>query len=137
MHVSWNALHGSADPEVDASSGALPEYRGGSITIHGGFLDCSPAQRRLSIVHEILHLPLAPMVQEQEAALARLCPKDEAPRFHEHLGEQWRQRFEGSVQDLTYAVLLIPEDALPTVPFVEDEDEHPEPLDLRLRRGAA
>jgi hypothetical protein len=135
LYVSYKQAHDSGDTDADASCGAMVEYRTASISIHAGWLDRNPASRRDAVVHEVLHVPTMPMVQEQEDVIKRLVG-DEAEKFRGHLQEQWRQRFEGTVQDLTFSILMLPADTLPPVPFREEEDEHPQPLDLRARPSA-
>lgn len=113
------------DPNADASSSSEPEYRQGRITLHAGWLDANPTQRRLEVIHEILHLPMSPMVEEHAEAVDRLFVDGDAPKYRETLQEQWRKAFEGTVQDLSFAILALDSATMPTVPFVEEEDEHP------------
>jgi hypothetical protein len=113
------------DGEGDASTNCDPEYRQAWIRLHAGWLDANPTQRRLEVIHELLHLPLAPVVEEHREAVDRLFEDGDAPKFKETLQEQWRKAFEGTVQDLAFAILNLPQEALPSVDVMEEEDEHP------------
>jgi hypothetical protein len=110
---------------ADASTSCDPEYRQAWIRFHSGWLDANPTQRRLEVIHEVLHIALAPMSGEQREAVDRLFDDGDAPKYKATLQEQWRKAFEGTVQDIAFAVLAIPPAALPVANVVEEEDEHP------------
>ncbi len=135
LSVAYRQLDSEGNAHVEAEYASSSEYRKGWITLYSGWLDSPPPERVATVVHELLHLPIAPMKGEHGDVIDTLCPKDESPKFHQHLREQARQRLEGTVQDLTAAILSLPEGTLPNVPFSEDEDEHPEPLDVREKKG--
>lgn len=114
------------DGSGDAQTSCDPEYRQGHIQINAGWLDANPTQRRLEIIHELLHLPLAPMVEEHRETVDRLFDDGDAPKFKATVQEQWRKCFEGAVQDLAFAILSIPMEAMPRVDVTEEEDGHPQ-----------
>lgn len=114
-----------SDNGADASTSGEFEYRQARIHIHGGWLDGSPSIRRAEIIHELLHIPLLPMVDNHNEDIGRLFEDSEAPKFKATLEEQWRKSFEGAVQDLAYSILQIPTESLPIVHVIEEEDEHP------------
>lgn len=120
--VSYN--QGDED-SGDASTSCDPEYRQGWICFHAGWLDANPTQRRLEVIHELLHFPTAPMVEEHQGAVDRLLTGDDADTLKKTLREQWRKVFEGTTQDMAFAVLQIPAEALPVTAVMEEEDEHP------------
>lgn len=109
----------------DASTSGEVEYRQAYIFFHPGWLDCDPTQRRLEVIHELLHIPLMPMTSEHDELVERLFDDAEAPKFKQTVQEQWRKSLEGTTQDLAFAILGIPVDSLPAVSVVEVEDEHP------------
>lgn len=123
LHVGYRHAHENGDEQSLASCSVQPEYRQGAILVYAPWMSSNARERRQTVIHEMLHVPLGPMVKEQEEALDRLVPEDEAPKFRDTLKEQWRQRFEGSVQDLTFSISMLDPTRLPTVPFIEEEDE--------------
>lgn len=121
LYVRWDDRPEEAD--TTASASAQPEYRQAQLTICPGWLGAVHASRRTALVHELLHLPLAPMVIEHSDLATRLL--DDAPAFRGYSQEQWRRAFEGSVQDLAAAVSLLP-GPFPSVAFVEIDDDDAE-----------
>lgn len=117
LYVRWEER--PEDPDTSALSGAQPEYRQAQLTICTGWLSAIHASRRTMLVHELVHMPLAPMVIEHEDIAKRLL--DDAPRFSGYSLGQWRRVLEGAVQDLAVAVSMLP-GPFPAVAFVEVED---------------
>ncbi|HSW29284.1 MAG TPA: hypothetical protein VLH75_07280 [Longimicrobiales bacterium] len=118
LYVRWNER--PEDGDQSAGSDAQPEYRQAQLTICPGWLSAVHQSRISAVVHELLHLPLAPMVIEHVGLTKRLL--DDAERFHAYSEEQWRRVFEGAVQDLAAAVSVLP-GPFPAVAFIEVEDD--------------
>lgn len=102
LHVTYRDT-GSEEGNI-LTTGASPEYRHGWINILPAWLGETGESRERAIVHELIHLPLTPMVQMVEDLLTRLLDEGGAPQFHGFAQEQWRRAFEGAVQDLAYSI---------------------------------
>lgn len=118
LYVRWD--DSPEDRAASASSSAQPEYRQAQLTICPGWIGGVHAVRVSELVHELLHLPLAPMVVEHHDLAKRLL--DDAPQFRGYTEEQWRRVFEGAVQDMAAAIGALP-GPFPAVAFVEVEDD--------------
>lgn len=105
--------NGEANFHATAAMDAEPEYRQARLLIYGEWLVQSAADRERDIVHEMLHLALAPMVLEHQDVIERLFEDGSAPKFQAYMEEQWRQVYEGAVQDLRNALIHVG-DVLPT-----------------------
>lgn len=139
LAVRYQQLHHTGVLAV-GSAETLPEYRRAGIWVHGAWLDESPRERRLSIIHELMHVPLGPLVMDSKENVDRLAPVGESPILNASLAESHRRSMEGTVQDLTYSILAIPEAALAQIPvpcITEEEDEHPPTDDTTRNRIAA
>ena len=121
LYVRWDGK--PEDQDSNASSSAQPEYRQAQLLIHPGWLAEVHATRVHGIIHELVHIPVAPMVVEHNDLAGRLM--DDAPRFCGYAKEQWRRVFEGAVQDIAVAIGQLP-GPFPPVAFLEvDDDDAP------------
>ncbi len=122
LALVWRDWHEDdvAGDSAAASTSTEVEYRHATLFVHAPWLSATPTERRANLIHELLHIPMAPMVDEQRATIRALFADGEAPKFQAHIEEQWRQRFEGSVQDLAFAILRIGDSALPGTNYVMD-----------------
>lgn len=118
-------MNHEGDEGPAAHFSALSEYRFGELVLHGGFLDENPRERELTVIHELLHCPTAPLASEHEQAIERLFEGSRAPKYEATLQENWRRVYEGCVQDLAYSIMLVTDP--PAVEYEEIEDEHPTP----------
>jgi hypothetical protein len=125
--VTWkDRHHHDTGGTITASSGSDPQYRYARLALHAPWLDSSRSQRRREIIHELLHIPLAPLIDYHEDAIDRLFADAEESPFRAHLEAGWQERHEGAVQDLAFAVASVPLEAMPPVPF-EEEDQRETP----------
>ncbi|HEY4699383.1 MAG TPA: hypothetical protein VIH27_03325 [Nitrososphaerales archaeon] len=115
---------------AEGSSETNEHYRWTNITIFGHWLDSNESNRRLSIIHELLHISLAPMAEEHVQVINRLFEDGEAPKFRATLNENWKRVMESAVQDLAFSISLIPDiqritllNDLSVLAFTEEEDE--------------
>lgn len=74
-------------------------YRWASIRVHPGWLDTPEWDRRQAVIHELLHVFLAPLANYAECEIDRLL-KDEAPKYHGSVRAELTDRLEGAIQDL-------------------------------------
>lgn len=100
----WQGQTDNDGKAVNASAAmnAQSEYRQAFLSIYGGWLMDSEDERQRSILHEILHIPIAPMADGHKDAIERLL--HDAPVFQGYAIEQWRVATEGAVQDLRNAL---------------------------------
>ena len=118
IYVRWDAA--PADSDSSLSTSAQPEYRQAQFNVLPGWLGHIEGSRRTMVIHELLHLPLAPMVHEHGDLAERLT--EDGSVFAGYAQEQWRRVFEGSVQDLAVSIGMLP-GPFPPVPYVEVEDD--------------
>jgi len=114
-----------APPECDATTSGEFEYRQARIYIHPGWLTAAATQRRMEVIHEILHIPLLPVTDGQADLVRRMFGDGDAPKFQATVLDHWVKSFEGSIQDLAFSIAQIPESGLPSVQAAEEEDEPP------------
>jgi len=84
-----------------ALSTTREEYRFARITLTPGWLEEAEREREFGIVHELLHIPIAPMHQLMGTAME----KSENEPYKALVEEQWRKAMEGAVQDLAHALV--------------------------------
>lgn len=77
------------------------EYRFARIMLTPAWLEENDRDREFGIVHEILHIPIAPMHELMGTAMEK---SDNEP-YKALVEEQWRKAMEGAVQDLAYALM--------------------------------
>jgi hypothetical protein len=99
LNVAWN--------DRDTEHGALSisvfyEYRNADLDVHANFLT-QPAHREQSVVHELLHLSLAPITQVAETLRDALVA--EVSALEPWATEMIRQGEESTTCDLTRLVV--------------------------------
>lgn len=80
-----------------ASVGVQPEYRTAAVRVGDGWFSESHAERRIAMVHEVLHAHLQTLAVVFADLLAAMEPDDALRRWAE---EQWRRAEEGVCTDL-------------------------------------
>ena len=118
LYVAWDDKY--ADRDAAMYSAAQPEYRQAQLRVCPLWLAAIPQVRRQNVAHELLHIPLVPVVQGHDDLLTRLL--DDAPGYQGYAKEQWRLAFEGTVQDLAASVAAL-SGPFPEVAFVEVDDD--------------
>ena len=98
----WVRIYYEPSDDGSIKNTAEPEYRGVRLTVCADWLHGTAERRNELIVHEFLHVPLAPMVHLAKELIHSLVA-DEKTR--DVLNEQWRLAFEGAVCDLERIVL--------------------------------
>ena len=93
-------------PDSVADSASQVEYRQATIQLHGGWLNESEDDRERTVLHELVHIAVAPMYAIPEKLLE--CVQDSAARAV--LEDQWRAAVEGVVCDVAEAFLRRPLD---------------------------
>jgi hypothetical protein len=99
LRVRWKAA--CAEDDCLACTVTLYEYRYGTITFHGGWLDGPPDWRRETVVHEVLHLYVQPLSGYTRHLIGQLVEGDALTAVTK---EQCREYQESVVQDLTLLV---------------------------------
>ena len=98
IHIDYKA---EAEDGTAAENATDPEYRKATITFCAAWLDETPQARRRAVLHELLHIVLAPMARFTECVLDGTSIEG----TKKILDEQWRISYEGAVEDLTTALL--------------------------------
>jgi hypothetical protein len=99
------------------------DYRWASINIYASWLHQSEAFKTESLVHELMHISLSPLVDYSRETLKSLLPESEAPLFRASVIEQVRVHCESVTQDLTLIVLNKPSVKGEQPPVISAADE--------------
>ena len=91
------------DKELSGACEATPQYRFARLFIANGYPQQSPAEREDTVVHELTHVPLWPMMERGRELIEQLYDGDEAGK--EDQLKQWEKIYEGVTCDLTVAFL--------------------------------
>ena len=78
-------------------------YRWATIRFHGAFLSDSEQERRVDVVHEILHISLSPAYEYAKQGVRDLAPNMQA--LSDHVQRQLTALHEQGVQDLALAIV--------------------------------
>jgi hypothetical protein len=97
LKIGWNDEHKDCSMTAEADV----EYRMATITFNPAWL--SARDREGDVVHELIHLQLWPMTHFTDDLIARVT--NEVPWLAEFMKEQWRQRFEGVVEDIRLSLM--------------------------------
>jgi len=100
LHVHYEGVIGE-EPDAYASNSTVPEYRGARIRVAGSWLERDDRNREEAVVHELLHIPIAPM---RCVLLDSVACTDNVP-FKELVEENWRIAMEGAVCDLAHSLM--------------------------------
>lgn len=98
----WEA--GGDDKGTSAQCRCDYEYRRIVLYIFPRFLDGDDAVRREDMVHELLHGLNSILVDYATNLIKRLLPKDESPKFREHVLAELQMHNESFVQDFAYCI---------------------------------
>jgi hypothetical protein len=101
--LRWTPMGDQAADGASASTCVSYEYRWARIEFHPAFLSDSEDERRRNTMHEFLHIFVAPLAEYAETFAGRLL-KEEAPKFHDTVRTEIRDRCEMVVQDLRIAI---------------------------------
>jgi hypothetical protein len=85
--------------KVIASMDTQPEYRQAALVIYSPWHTATEDFRELTVVHELVHIPLQSMVNFTWSLLSDA----EDTLYQSALHEQYRSTFEGAVEDLSRA----------------------------------
>lgn len=80
------------------------EYRWCCVTVNPYFLNTAPERRLEGVIHELLHAFTCPWADWMEHTLGALLPDEGDAKLRAVLDEELRQRHEGFVQDMAYAL---------------------------------
>lgn len=100
VNVHWDA---AGDGEAAANTVVHWEYRWASITFFPTFFDQSDPAKSDCALHEALHIVTAPLCDYASRTFEALL-KEDNPKFHQHVAEELRIRYEGMVQDLSKVI---------------------------------
>ncbi len=107
---SWcHSLRLEYSPDLkDADAACTPDsqYRRAVIEFAAAFFSGTEKEQERLIVHELLHLALAPLTEFVDDALERLTEGDED--FLAWVSDQWEERVDGVVEDIRE--LVFPEE---------------------------
>lgn len=103
LNVTWDPE--GAEPGAVMAVSVSPEYREVCMAVMATWLSGTPEAREDAIVHELAHIPLAPMVNLMRTFMAQVAEEAPLELVGVVLEEQWRVAYEGAVQDLTHAWL--------------------------------
>jgi hypothetical protein len=83
-----------------ASMEADPEYRQAKLEIYSAWHTATDEFRELTIIHELTHIALQPMV----AFTDKMIEGAADTVYQDVLVDQWRRTFEGAVEDISRAI---------------------------------
>lgn len=99
----------TSDGETFARSKVLPEYGDFALQFGDAFWGQSPYDRVRTVVHELVHAPVQPIVDFGRRVKDNLVPEDHRPFFD---GE-WENAFETSVTSIADALMAARPDLVP------------------------
>lgn len=83
------------------------EYRYGSVTLHGKWLDDDEVTRREAIIHEVMHLYVAPLSGFTRYVIHSFTENESDKRLRDVSVEQCREYQESVVQDLALLMMKV------------------------------
>lgn len=81
------------------------DYRWARMNVYASWLDQTEEFKREALVHELMHLFVAPLADYARDTFKLLIPENEAEKFSKATREQIRERGESVTQDLTRLIL--------------------------------
>jgi hypothetical protein len=102
--VAWRAGDTGNNSTV-ADITAFYDYRWARMQVYACWLDQSEEFKRESLVHELMHLFVAPLSDYAKAMLKILIPEEEASKFSKSTVAQITERCDSVTQDLTRLIL--------------------------------
>lgn len=98
----WASL-GVDDRDAVLSVACDIPYRRVGISVSSGYFSFDEGQRKTFLTHEVIHAILAPVVDwGSDRFVEPLKESDE--KVYEIIEQEWRDRFEGVTQELTYII---------------------------------
>lgn len=123
LYVSWGDKHESAEG-ARCQISATPAYRYLQLTVYGSWLNDHPIDRRRSIIHEMSHIPHAPLAIHSKTFVEEMLT--DAPLFRGRELKAHGDLVEAVTEDWTQVLMKLPVEALPIRSDVEElEDECP------------
>jgi hypothetical protein len=102
--VAWCAGD-TANASTVADITAHYDYRWARMNVYASWLDQTEEFKREGLVHELMHLFVAPLSDYARDMLRLLVPESEAQKFNNATLKQIEERCESVTQDLTRLVL--------------------------------
>lgn len=102
--VAWCAGDTSNASTV-ADITAHYDYRWARMNVYASWLDQTEEFKREALIHELMHLFVAPLADYARDTIKLLVPENEAEKFSKATAEQIRERGESVTQDLTRLIL--------------------------------
>lgn len=103
--VRWCPVSQEDPDHRIAETSIAYEYREAYICVFSSWLEWDDVDRRRHLLHELLHIALAPLSDYARDEIKRLVPKQEAPKYRATLLDELTKRCEASVQDLTNIII--------------------------------
>lgn len=100
-HVLHCDFATESEDGVIASITPLVEYRKAYLYIHSVYLGCDEEERERAVVHELLHLQIAPVANVAAQLIRSIVTPESA--LAEWAWEEQRRAVEGAVEDLRLA----------------------------------
>lgn len=123
--VAWSA-NDSDNASTVADMTAHYDYRWARMNVYASWLDQTEDFKREALVHELMHLFVAPLADYAREMIRTLVPANEAEKFHKATNSMLTERNESVTQDLTLLVLGrdSARDTVPTEKEASAETEH-------------
>lgn len=102
--VAWNA-NDTDNASTVADITAHYDYRWARLNVYASWLEQTEEFKRESLIHELMHLFIAPLSDYARDVVKLLVPANEAEKFNRSVIEQVRERCESVTQDLTRLML--------------------------------
>jgi hypothetical protein len=102
--IAWSANDSGNDSTV-ADVTAYYDYRWARVNVYASWLDQTEDFKREALIHELMHLFVAPLADYAREIVKLLIPANEAEKFNKATREQIRERGESVTQDLTRLIL--------------------------------
>lgn len=98
----WVAMNRLSDDDILTCRTSVP-YRTCYIAVSPDYFSFTEEQRKNHLTHEVIHTILAPVVDwGSDRFVEPLKESDE--KVYEIIEQEWRDRFEGVTQELTYII---------------------------------
>jgi len=112
-------FRGDSEDGEDADCTTRKDYRWSVITIRGNFLEETERGRRISIVHELVHIPTTRVFSYAADTVDLLFKDGDAPKFHQHIKDGLREHYEAGVQDLAERIIAFEDSIAPFLGYIQ------------------
>jgi hypothetical protein len=102
--VQWYS-NDSGNASTCADITVYYDYRWARMNVYASWLEQTEEFKRESLIHELMHLFIAPLSDYARDIVKLLVPEDEAEKFHKATVSMMSERCESVTQDLTRLVL--------------------------------